>query len=107
MKKISMILISVIILFSGCSMSRPDIKDYPPEMTKLEKKLQYRYDSCVYAQTFSKKVDLRCNEILNLNQKVYLILYYDLLKKEKKLPIIYRSKGNEPMTFDDFFKYVK
>ena len=100
------IFILIVILLSSCSMSKPELKDYPKTMSELEQKMEYNYDRCLYAQSYSK-VDLRCYEILNDNQKVKYLLYYSKLKTDKNLPMIYRKNSDEEMTFDDFFKYVK
>ncbi len=93
-------------LVTGCKMSEPNIKNYPESMTPFEKKLNWKYDKCVYAQSFNK-VDLKCDNILDRGEKIENIIDYHFLGSEKILPIIYRSKGSEPMTFDDFFKYIK
>lgn len=95
----------LMLLFFSC-MSEPRVNKYPANLSPLEIKLQYQYDKCLYAQQFNK-IDLKCYEILNVNQKIGNLLNYDLLKKEKKLPVLYRPSGKDEMTFDDFFKYIK
>jgi hypothetical protein len=91
----------------GCaSMKKPDIdKDYTG-FTDTEKKMQYEYDMCCYAQQFSK-IDLKCDNIKDRNKKVNMILLYNTLKNTDALPIIYRKTGEEIMTFDDFNKYIQ
>jgi hypothetical protein len=87
-------------------MKKPDIdKDYTG-FTVTEKKMQYEYDMCCYAQQFSK-IDLKCDNIKDRNQKVNMILLYNTLKNTDALPIIYRKTGEEIMTFDDFNKYIQ
>lgn len=111
MKNIIIYIFLIIIFFvfsisTGCKMATPTIKDYPESMSNFEKKLSFKYDKCVYAQSFNK-IDLKCDNILDRAEKIENIIDYDLLKKEKKLPILYRKNSEDEMTFDDFFKYIK
>ena len=100
------IIFFVLSISTGCKMAEPNIKNYPESMSGFEKKLNFKYDKCIYAQSFNK-IDLKCDNILDRSEKIENIIYYRTLKDDNKLPIIYRSKGSEAMTFDDFFKYIK
>jgi hypothetical protein len=88
-------------------MSKPKIEDLPQKMSEMEKRDTFKYLNCLYAQQFNKTVDLKCGELLNSMEKNSLILNYAELKELKKLPLLYNQKGENEMTFDDYFKYVK
>lgn len=107
MKRTKVLFILIIsMLIVSCGMSKPDIKKDYEGLSDIEKKIQYRYDKCCYNQQFTK-IDMRCNDIMIESRKIQNILDYNTLKEKKKLPIIYRQSGNDIMTFDDYYKYVK
>ena len=102
MKKL---IIIILFLFVGCTMSKPNLqKDYVG-LSEFEKKLQYRFDKCTYAQQYTKS-DLRCIDIIFGNKKIYNILDFKYLNDEKKLPKLFNKNGEYEMTFDDFYKYI-
>lgn len=104
----TLIAITLMLIFStGCTMSKPKIEDLPSIMSNMEKRDTYKYLNCLYAQQFNKTIDLKCGELLNNMEKNSLILNYAELKELKKLPLLYNQKGENEMTFDDYFKYVK
>jgi len=75
-------------------------------LNDIEKKLQYEYDMCCYAQQYTD-TDLDCDNIKKRNSKIKLILIFNTLKESNLLPIIYRKNSSDPMTFDDYYKFVK
>jgi hypothetical protein len=99
--------ICLLLLISGCSIKKPDLKKDYFGLSNIEKKMQYRFDRCVYMQQFVKKIDLRCTDLLLENRKITNILDFGTMKKDSQLPKLYNQKGEYDMTFDDFYKYVK
>ena len=97
----------LIFLTCGCMMSKPKESDLPQNMSNMEKRDTFKYLSCLYAQQFNKNIDLKCGELLESMNKNSLLLNYAELKENKKLPTLYNQKGENEMTFDDYFKYVK
>ena len=99
--------ILLIVMFTACKMDKPKWSDLPDSMTEVEKKITFKLYNCYYAQQFNKDKDLRCNDILNVTEKIDLILIFNELYKKGMLPKLYNQKGENEMTFDDYFKYVK
>ena len=108
-KRITYLLIILFFLsFQSCksTASKPDVQDYPKDLSTTEIKYQYKIDICRYYQQFSE-IDLQCTSMQKELFKMLIIFEYDSLIKAKVLPELYNSKGKYKMTFDDFYKYVK
>lgn len=100
-------MILIVLSLTGCMMSKPKESDLPKEISKIEKRDILKYYNCLYAQQFIKTIDLKCGELQNSMSKNSLIIDYSDLKELKKLPLLYNQKGENEMTFDEYFKYVK
>lgn len=109
-KQIIYLLVIFILLlsFQSCrsTASKPDVQDYPKDLSKTEIKYQYQIDSCRYYQQYSE-IDLQCISIQKELFKILIILEYSTLSKSKTLPTLFNKLGEYRMSFDDFYKYVK
>lgn len=111
-KRITFLLTIILFLlfFQSCRSwyiaSKPDVQDYPKDLSKIEIKFQYRIDTCRYYQQYSK-VDLQCITLQIESAKVLKLFEYHNLVKLKVLPDLFNAQGKYKMSFDDFYKYVK
>lgn len=97
----------ILLVFNGCTMAKPKISDLPADMSKVEKAITFDWLMCGYMQQFNKNIDMRCGDILSEKNKNRIILNFNDLKEEKKLPTLYNQSGAHEMDFDDYFKYIK